>query len=133
MSLSSVWREALEKNPSPEEISSVMSHCVMYHCHAILKSLVVSSLGQLLEAGADSSLQRKRRQSQDFLQPYIAAKLDTLPATFTLGDEKKYNSYYNKPLPGQEQYLFFVLADLMDHESVSGHFVFIRLEPEWHL
>ena len=80
---------------------------------------VVSSLWQLLEADADSSLQRKKRQSQDFLQPYVAAKLDVLPETFTLGDEKKYNGYYNKPLPGQQQYRCFVLADLMDHESVS--------------
>ncbi|XP_076579071.1 protein tyrosine phosphatase receptor type Fa isoform X5 [Chaetodon auriga] len=72
---------------------------------------------ELLEAGADSSLQRKRRQSQDFLNPYIAAKLETLPEIFTLGDENKYNDYYNKPLPGQQQYRCFVLADLMDHES----------------
>ncbi|XP_070817129.1 protein tyrosine phosphatase receptor type Fa isoform X2 [Chaetodon trifascialis] len=72
---------------------------------------------ELLEAGADSSLQRKRRQSQDFLHPYIAAKLETLPEIFTLGDENKYNDYYNKPLPGQQQYRCFVLADLMDHES----------------
>lgn len=74
---------------------------------------------QLLEPGADSSLQRKRRQSQDFLQPHIAAKMSTLPAIFTLGDEKKYNGYYNKPLSGQQQYLCFVLAELMDNESVS--------------
>ncbi|XP_038572798.1 protein tyrosine phosphatase receptor type Fa isoform X3 [Micropterus salmoides] len=72
---------------------------------------------ELLEAGADSSLQRKKRQSQDFMQPYIAAKMDALPEIFTLGDEKKYNGYYNKPLPGQQQYRCFVLADLVDHES----------------
>uniref|UniRef100_A0AAQ5Z528 Receptor-type tyrosine-protein phosphatase F n=1 Tax=Amphiprion ocellaris TaxID=80972 RepID=A0AAQ5Z528_AMPOC len=72
---------------------------------------------ELLEADADSSLQRKKRQSQDFLQPYIAAKLDALPEIFTLGDEKKYSGYYNKPLPGQQQYRCFVLADLADHES----------------
>ncbi|XP_039666949.1 protein tyrosine phosphatase receptor type Fa isoform X18 [Perca fluviatilis] len=72
---------------------------------------------ELLEPGADSSLQREKRQSQDVLQPYIAARLDALPEIFTLGDEKKYNGYYNKPLPGQKQYRCFVLADLMDHES----------------
>lgn len=81
----------------------------------------MSSTWQLLEAGADSSLQRKRRQSQDPLRPYIAAKLDTLPETFTLGDERKYNGYYNKPLPGQQQYCCFVLADLTGHESVSDY------------
>ncbi|KAM9849037.1 protein tyrosine phosphatase receptor type Fa [Aulostomus maculatus] len=72
---------------------------------------------ELLEAGADSSLQRKKRQSQDFIEPYIAAKLDILPDVFTLGDEKKYNGYYNKALPGQQQYRCFILADLTDHES----------------
>ncbi|XP_025999267.1 protein tyrosine phosphatase receptor type Fa isoform X22 [Astatotilapia calliptera] len=72
---------------------------------------------ELLESGADSSLQRRKRQSNDFLQPYIAAKLDTLPEIFTLGDEKKYSGFYNKPLPGQQQYRCFVLADLTDHES----------------
>ncbi|XP_073332299.1 receptor-type tyrosine-protein phosphatase F-like [Pagrus major] len=71
----------------------------------------------LLEAGAVSSLPRTSRQSQDLLQPYIAAKLDTLPELFTLGDEKKYNDYYNKPLLDQQQYHCFVLADLMEHES----------------
>ncbi|XP_058493860.1 protein tyrosine phosphatase receptor type Fa isoform X5 [Solea solea] len=72
---------------------------------------------ELLETGADSSLQRRRRQSQDFLRPYIAAKVDALPDVFTLGDERKYNGYYNKALVGQQQYRCFVLADLTDHES----------------
>uniref|UniRef100_A0A8C7N4I9 Receptor-type tyrosine-protein phosphatase F n=1 Tax=Oncorhynchus kisutch TaxID=8019 RepID=A0A8C7N4I9_ONCKI len=71
---------------------------------------------QLLEASSDQSL-RRRRQTQEFLRPYIAAKMDNLPDTFTLGDEKKYNGFYNKPLPGQQQYLCFVLAALKDHES----------------
>eukprot|EP00063_Salmo_salar_P003803 XP_013978638.1 PREDICTED: receptor-type tyrosine-protein phosphatase F isoform X6 [Salmo salar] len=73
-------------------------------------------LDELLEASSDDSL-RRRRQTQEFLRPYIAAKMDTLPDTFTLGDEKKYNGFYNKPLPGQQQYLCFVLAALKDHES----------------
>uniref|UniRef100_A0A8C2XJY0 Receptor-type tyrosine-protein phosphatase F n=1 Tax=Cyclopterus lumpus TaxID=8103 RepID=A0A8C2XJY0_CYCLU len=82
---------------------------------------------ELLEAGADSRLQRQKRQSQDFLQPYIAAKLDALPEIFTLGDEKTYNGYYNKALPGQQQYRCFVLADLTDHESVSDLYVYVPL------
>lgn len=49
----------------------------------------------------------------------MAAKLDSLPAVFTLGDEKKYNQYYNRALSGQQQYICFLLAELMDHESVS--------------
>ncbi|KAM4628738.1 protein tyrosine phosphatase receptor type Fa isoform 2-T2 [Polymixia lowei] len=74
-------------------------------------------IDELLETSADTSIHRQKRQSQDFLQPYIAAKLDVLPETFTLGDDKQYNGYYNKPLPGQQQYRCFVLADLKDHES----------------
>nr|XP_046156366.1 receptor-type tyrosine-protein phosphatase F-like isoform X19 [Oncorhynchus gorbuscha] len=73
-------------------------------------------LDELLEASSDQSL-RRRRQTQEFFRPYIAAKMDNLPDTFTLGDEKKYNGFYNKPLPGQQQYLCFVLAALKDHES----------------
>ncbi|XP_019904592.2 protein tyrosine phosphatase receptor type Fa isoform X8 [Esox lucius] len=72
---------------------------------------------ELLEASSDQSPGRRRRQTQEFLRPYIAAKLESLPDTFTLGDEKKYNGFYNKPLPGQQQYRCFVLAALKDHES----------------
>ncbi|XP_041861640.1 receptor-type tyrosine-protein phosphatase F-like isoform X2 [Melanotaenia boesemani] len=71
-------------------------------------------LHELLEVGADVSLQK---QSQDLLQPFIAAKLDALPEVFVLGDEMKYNGYYNKPLSVQQKYCCFLLADLMDHMS----------------
>uniref|UniRef100_A0A8C2XJM8 Receptor-type tyrosine-protein phosphatase F n=1 Tax=Cyclopterus lumpus TaxID=8103 RepID=A0A8C2XJM8_CYCLU len=103
---------SLSRVPSEAPVRSVRFVFML-----VPKSPVVSSLRQLLEAGADSRLQRQKRQSQDFLQPYIAAKLDALPEIFTLGDEKTYNGYYNKALPGQQQYRCFVLADLTDHES----------------
>uniref|UniRef100_A0A671X4W5 Receptor-type tyrosine-protein phosphatase F n=1 Tax=Sparus aurata TaxID=8175 RepID=A0A671X4W5_SPAAU len=61
----------------------------------------------------------RRIHDSERVLPYIAAKLDTLPELFTLGDEKKYNDYYNKPLLGQQQYCCSVLADLMEHKSVS--------------
>ncbi|KAL4608298.1 receptor-type tyrosine-protein phosphatase F isoform X3 [Arapaima gigas] len=64
-----------------------------------------------------STLQRRRRRQTDSLKPYIAAKLAMLPETFTLGDEKKYNGFYNKPLPSQQQYLCFVVAALKDQDS----------------
>ncbi|KAG7228905.1 hypothetical protein INR49_008683 [Caranx melampygus] len=79
----------------------------------------VMDIYELLEAGAGSSVQRKRRQSQDLLQPYIAAKLEVLPEIFTLGDEKKYNGYYNKPLLGHQLYRCFVLADLTHNEALT--------------
>lgn len=53
------------------------------------------------------------------LRPYIAAKLETLPSTFTLGDQKQYNGFYNKPLQSQKVYRCFVMASLKDQESVS--------------
>ncbi|XP_074524005.1 protein tyrosine phosphatase receptor type Fa isoform X2 [Halichoeres trimaculatus] len=74
-------------------------------------------IGELLESGTNSSLQSVYRQSQNVLQPYITAKLDYLPETFTLGDEKKYNGYYNRLLTGQQLYRFLVLADLTEQDS----------------
>ncbi|XP_061744738.1 protein tyrosine phosphatase receptor type Fa isoform X6 [Nerophis ophidion] len=72
-------------------------------------------LHELLDA--EGGARRKRSQGADFLQPYIAAKLDSLPEVFTLGDEHRYHGYRNKPLPGQQQYRCFVLAELMDLDS----------------
>uniref|UniRef100_A0A1A8MRL6 Receptor-type tyrosine-protein phosphatase F n=2 Tax=Nothobranchius pienaari TaxID=704102 RepID=A0A1A8MRL6_9TELE len=66
------------------------------------------------EAEADSHLQR---QSPDLPQSYIAAKLDSLPEIFTLGDDKKYHGYYNRALPVQKLHRCFVLAELNDQDS----------------
>ncbi|XP_051987014.1 receptor-type tyrosine-protein phosphatase F-like isoform X1 [Xyrauchen texanus] len=74
-------------------------------------------LDELLEGSRDSDVRRKR-QAQDLLLPYIAAKLEYLPETFVLGDEKTYNGFFNKPLPGQQQYLTFTLAALKDRDSM---------------
>ncbi|KAM4739996.1 protein tyrosine phosphatase receptor type Fa, partial [Anableps anableps] len=68
---------------------------------------------EILEARVDST-----EQSQDFLQPFIVAKMDVLPEIFILADEKKYNGYYNRPLPILQQFRCFVLADLKDYESM---------------
>uniref|UniRef100_A0A8C5I3Q6 Receptor-type tyrosine-protein phosphatase F n=1 Tax=Gouania willdenowi TaxID=441366 RepID=A0A8C5I3Q6_GOUWI len=58
------------------------------------------------------SASRRRRRHLDSSKPYIAARLASLPTTFTLGDEKEYNGFYNKPLTSQQEYLSFVLAAL---------------------
>ncbi|CAB1317039.1 unnamed protein product, partial [Coregonus sp. 'balchen'] len=58
-------------------------------------------LDELLDSGERPVL-RQRRQVEP-TRPYIAAKLDLLPATFTLGDEKRYNGFYNRPLPRHQQ------------------------------
>ncbi|XP_030647918.1 protein tyrosine phosphatase receptor type Fa isoform X1 [Chanos chanos] len=75
-------------------------------------------LDELLESSAEVNMRkRRRRELQAYPKPYIAAKLDSLPETFTLGDERTYNGFYNKPLPGEQQYITFILAALKDHDS----------------
>lgn len=65
---------------------------------------------QLLKSSEGPVLRRRRHL--DSSKPYIAAKLDSLPTTFTLGDEKRYHGFYNKPLTSAQEYLCFVLAVL---------------------
>uniref|UniRef100_A0A3P8YDL2 Receptor-type tyrosine-protein phosphatase F n=1 Tax=Esox lucius TaxID=8010 RepID=A0A3P8YDL2_ESOLU len=72
-------------------------------------------LDELLESGEGPVLRRRRQVEST--RPYIAAKLSSLPTTFTLGDEKRYNGFYNRPLPGQQQYLAFILAALKDSNA----------------
>ncbi|XP_034147272.1 receptor-type tyrosine-protein phosphatase F isoform X1 [Esox lucius] len=72
-------------------------------------------LDELLESGEGPVLRRRRQVEST--RPYIAAKLSSLPTTFTLGDEKRYNGFYNRPLPGQQQYLAFILAALKEQDQ----------------
>ncbi|XP_067385006.1 receptor-type tyrosine-protein phosphatase F isoform X5 [Channa argus] len=67
-------------------------------------------LDELLRSSEGPVLRRKRHL--DSSKPYIAAKLASLPTSFILGDEKRYNGFYNKPLTSQQEYLCFVLAVL---------------------
>ncbi|XP_069795097.1 protein tyrosine phosphatase receptor type Fa isoform X7 [Narcine bancroftii] len=60
---------------------------------------------------------RHRRQSER-LKPYIAAQLQKLPDTFTLGDERNYGGFYNKPLSPNHSYLCFVLAALEEKDAM---------------
>ncbi|XP_072430632.1 protein tyrosine phosphatase receptor type Fa isoform X18 [Chiloscyllium punctatum] len=60
---------------------------------------------------------RQRRQSER-PKPYIAAQLQKLPDTFTLGDEQTYGGFYNKPLSPNHSYLCFVLAALEEKETM---------------
>ncbi|CAM5136593.1 unnamed protein product [Eretmochelys imbricata] len=71
-------------------------------------------LDQLLEAISQG---RRQRRQADRLKPYIAAQVDVLPETFTLGDEKTYKGFYNKPLSEDLSYRCFVLASLEDGET----------------
>ncbi|XP_076004388.1 receptor-type tyrosine-protein phosphatase F isoform X1 [Genypterus blacodes] len=75
-------------------------------------------LDELLESSEGPVL--RRRRSLEASKPYIAAKLAALPATFTLGDEKRYNGFNNKLLSGHQEYLCFVLASLREDEEDSS-------------
>uniref|UniRef100_A0A8C3GHD5 Receptor-type tyrosine-protein phosphatase F n=1 Tax=Cairina moschata TaxID=8855 RepID=A0A8C3GHD5_CAIMO len=72
---------------------------------------------QLLEAISQGTQSRRQRRQADRLKPYIAAQVDVLPETFTLGDEKNYKGFYNKPLSQDLSYRCFVLASLEDGDT----------------
>ncbi|XP_061201045.1 receptor-type tyrosine-protein phosphatase F isoform X12 [Neopsephotus bourkii] len=74
-------------------------------------------LDQLLEAISQGNQSRRQRRQADRLKPYIAAQVDVLPETFTLGDEKNYKGFYNKPLSQDLSYRCFVLASLEDGDT----------------
>uniref|UniRef100_A0A673JN91 Receptor-type tyrosine-protein phosphatase F n=1 Tax=Sinocyclocheilus rhinocerous TaxID=307959 RepID=A0A673JN91_9TELE len=76
-------------------------------------------LDELLES-SEGALLRRRRHT-DTVRPYIAAKLTSLPDTFTLGDEKTYNGFYNRPLPNNQHYQCFVMAELKDQYPVTAN------------
>ncbi|XP_005993866.1 receptor-type tyrosine-protein phosphatase S isoform X1 [Latimeria chalumnae] len=48
---------------------------------------------------------------------YIAARFDTLPPRFTLGDQSYYGGFENKALELGQEYVFFILAVLDNTES----------------
>ncbi|XP_040087351.1 receptor-type tyrosine-protein phosphatase F isoform X7 [Oryx dammah] len=72
-------------------------------------------LDELMEAIEQGSGERRRRRRQtERLKPYVAAQVDVLPETFTLGDKKNYQGFYNRPLSPDLSYQCFVLASLKD-------------------
>ncbi|XP_061549979.1 receptor-type tyrosine-protein phosphatase F-like isoform X13 [Phycodurus eques] len=81
-------------------------------------------LDELLKSS--ESLTLRRRRHLDASKPYIAAKLASLPPVFTLGDEKRYNGFYNKPLTSGQEYVCFVLAVLRYEgtDSTSNYMTF---------
>ncbi|XP_029803489.1 receptor-type tyrosine-protein phosphatase F isoform X11 [Suricata suricatta] len=71
-------------------------------------------LDELLEAIEQGSGERRRRRQAERLKPYVAAQVDVLPETFTLGDKKSYRGFYNRPLSPDLSYQCFVLASLKE-------------------
>ncbi|KAM4641072.1 receptor-type tyrosine-protein phosphatase F isoform 3-T4 [Discoglossus pictus] len=72
-------------------------------------------LEQILEAINQGSGRHRREASGS--KPYIAARLNTLPESFTLGDNKEYNGFTNRPLNDELSYTCFVLAALEDGDT----------------
>ncbi|XP_032286920.1 receptor-type tyrosine-protein phosphatase F isoform X11 [Halichoerus grypus] len=71
-------------------------------------------LDELLEAIEQGGEERRRRRQAERLKPYVAAQVDVLPETFTLGDKKSYRGFYNRPLSPDLSYQCFVLASLKE-------------------
>lgn len=69
---------------------------------------------QLLEAIEQGGAERRRRRQTERLKPYVAAQVEILPETFTLGDKKNYEGFYNRPLSPDLSYQCFVLASLKE-------------------
>ncbi|XP_040216831.1 receptor-type tyrosine-protein phosphatase F isoform X5 [Rana temporaria] len=72
-------------------------------------------LEQILEAINQGSRRQRRHAAKS--KPYIAACLNPLPEVFTLGDNKEYNGFINKPLNADLSYTCFVLAALEDGDT----------------
>nr|XP_019606691.1 PREDICTED: receptor-type tyrosine-protein phosphatase F isoform X14 [Rhinolophus sinicus] len=76
------------------------------------EELELDELLEAIEQGGGE--QRRRRRQTERLKPYVAAQVDVLPETFTLGDKKSYRGFYNRPLSPDLSYQCFVLASLKE-------------------
>uniref|UniRef100_A0A8D1YT30 Receptor-type tyrosine-protein phosphatase F n=1 Tax=Sus scrofa TaxID=9823 RepID=A0A8D1YT30_PIG len=77
------------------------------------EELELDELLEAIEQGGGERRRRRRRQTER-LKPYVAAQVDVLPETFTLGDKKSYRGFYNRPLSPDLSYQCFVLASLKE-------------------
>ncbi|XP_069548534.1 receptor-type tyrosine-protein phosphatase F isoform X12 [Brachyistius frenatus] len=85
-------------------------------------------LDELLKSSEGPVLRRRRHL--DSSKSYITAKLASLPTTFTVGDEKMYNGFYNKPLTSPQEYLCFVLAVLRyDGTDTTANYMTFSASP----
>nr|DBA28550.1 TPA: hypothetical protein GDO54_008890 [Pyxicephalus adspersus] len=68
------------------------------------------------------SITKQHRRSLRYLRhleypkPYVAARFQSLPGHFTLGDQKIYDGFENKGLEFGQKYVFFILAMLENAE-----------------
>uniref|UniRef100_G1PTQ5 Receptor-type tyrosine-protein phosphatase F n=1 Tax=Myotis lucifugus TaxID=59463 RepID=G1PTQ5_MYOLU len=78
------------------------------------EELELDELLEAIEQGGSGERRRRRRRQTERLKPYVAAQVDVLPETFTLGDKKSYQGFYNRPLSPDLSYQCFVLASLKE-------------------
>ncbi|XP_072261191.1 receptor-type tyrosine-protein phosphatase S isoform X10 [Pyxicephalus adspersus] len=70
------------------------------------------------------SITKQHRRSLRYLRhleypkPYVAARFQSLPGHFTLGDQKIYDGFENKGLEFGQKYVFFILAMLENAEVI---------------
>ncbi|XP_047224372.1 receptor-type tyrosine-protein phosphatase F isoform X14 [Girardinichthys multiradiatus] len=81
-------------------------------------------LEELLRSREGPVLRRRRHVEPP--RAYVAAKLAYLPTTFTLGDDKDYMGFRNKPLTNHQEYLCFVVAVLRNEgtDSTANYITF---------
>lgn len=96
------------------------NECILYPLHSLFQRWPPTSFCLFLQFlnSSEGPLLRRRRHL-DSSRPYIAAKLLSLPTTFTLGDKKNYSGFYNKPLNIDQEYLSFVMAVLQNNVTDS--------------
>ncbi|XP_053098317.1 receptor-type tyrosine-protein phosphatase F-like isoform X2 [Pangasianodon hypophthalmus] len=79
-------------------------------------------LDELLEVGkVPPPRHRHRRSYTEIPRPYVAAKLEYLPETFLLGDEQNYNGFYNRPVPSNQPYQCFIMAEMKEQHLPNGN------------
>ncbi|XP_060062039.1 receptor-type tyrosine-protein phosphatase F isoform X7 [Erinaceus europaeus] len=78
------------------------------------EELELDELLEAIEQGGEQKRRRRRRREAEKLKPYVAAQMDELPETFTLGDKQNYRGFYNRPLSPDLSYQCFVLASLKE-------------------
>ncbi|PIO40585.1 hypothetical protein AB205_0069000 [Aquarana catesbeiana] len=55
----------------------------------------------------------------EYPKPFVAARFQSLPGHFTLGDQKNYDGFENKALEVGQKYVFFIMA-MLESAEVGG-------------
>uniref|UniRef100_A0A670KHT1 protein-tyrosine-phosphatase n=1 Tax=Podarcis muralis TaxID=64176 RepID=A0A670KHT1_PODMU len=96
---------------SPAFCLAFFSISVVPHV-ADLNLLPRGPLPQLIQISRLQRRSLRHSRQLDLHKPYIAARFNTLPSYFILGDLKRYEGFENKALEPGQKYVIFVLAVL---------------------